>query len=73
MKNKHQLYERHYSPKELAQAWHFSPEFIRELFAREPGVLKIARPEKMNKRRYSTIRIPASVADRVYERLKKSG
>jgi hypothetical protein len=59
----------------LAEQWGFSDQFIRDLFKDEPGVFRILRPEKVNgrrggfKREYESIRIPESVARRVYERL----
>jgi hypothetical protein len=55
--------EKHYSPAELADAWSFSAEKIRQLFRNEPGVLKIGTAG------YITLRIPASVAERVHNRL----
>ena len=60
--------EQHYSPKELAKRWGLSSRFVRDLFKNEPGVLTIERPEERYKRAYTTIRIPASIAARVYER-----
>jgi hypothetical protein len=61
--------EQHYTPGELAKRWGFSAPFIRELFEREEGVLTINRPEKMHKKKYVSLRIPESVAERVYQRL----
>jgi hypothetical protein len=60
--------ERHFKPQELAKFWGLSTNVIRSLFEDEPGVLKIVRPEKLHKRRYVTLRIPASVAARVHAR-----
>jgi hypothetical protein len=59
----------------LAEQWGFSDQFIRDLFKNEPGVFRVFRPEKSNgrrggfKREYESMRIPESVARRVYERL----
>jgi hypothetical protein len=59
----------------LAEQWGFSDQFIRDLFKTEPGVFRVFRPEKSNgrrggfKREYESMRIPESVARRVYERL----
>jgi hypothetical protein len=61
--------EPHFAPEELAETWHVSGNTIRDLFEHEPGVLKITRPERLHKRRYVTLRIPASVAKRVHARL----
>lgn len=64
------LEERHYSPAELSKAWGLSPDTVRSLFGGEPGVLAIGeRNLKGKKRRYVTLRIPESVAERVYRRL----
>lgn len=63
------MLERHYSPKQLADLWGFSARFVRELFSSEPGVIAIDRPEQMHKRGYKTLRIPESVASRVYSRI----
>ncbi len=62
-------FEQHYRPEELAKLWGLSANLIRDLFEFEPGVLKINRPEKLHKRRYVSLRIPASVAERVHLRL----
>jgi hypothetical protein len=59
----------------LAGQWGYSDQFIRDLFKDEPGVLRVLRPERSNgrkggfKREYESMRIPESVARRVYERL----
>lgn len=60
--------ERHFRPEELAEQWGYSVDTIRRLFANEPGVLKLFR-QRAGRRPYSTIRIPASVACRVHEKL----
>ena len=62
------VFEKHYSAVELAKLWGLHPKTIRNLFQDEPGVLVIERPEQMFKRGYTSLRIPASVADRVHER-----
>jgi AraC-like DNA-binding protein len=54
-----------YTPDELAKVSHLAPNTIRHLFRRQTGVLLIERPERMHKRRYTTMRIPHSVAVRV--------
>jgi hypothetical protein len=63
--------DQHYPPSYWAKKWGLSENFIRPLFVNEPGVIKIARPEdlKKKKRAYTSLRIPASVAARVHERL----
>lgn len=65
--------EPHYTPEELGRAWGLAANTIRRMFETEPGVLRIKRPERMHTRGYTTMRIPKSVADRVYARLVKGG
>jgi AraC-like DNA-binding protein len=62
------LTERHYSVKELAQLWGLSATAIRRMFRNEPGVLRFGRENKGHQRDYVTLRIPVSVAERVYRR-----
>lgn len=54
---------------EAAELTGFSVRTITRLFEHEPGVILIARPSKMNKRRYRSLRIPRGVYDRVIGRL----
>ncbi len=61
--------ERHYAVIEVAEMWHLSPDKVREIFEREPGVLVIGDPNPRHKRRYRTLRIPQSVITRVHTRL----
>jgi len=64
--------EEHYTPEKLGKLWGLSDDTIRTMFEGEPGVLVIDRPEKMHKRRYCSIRIPASVAERVHARYQRA-
>jgi hypothetical protein len=61
--------ERHYRPDDVAEMWGLSVKVIRAIFAAEPGVLKVDRPETRNKRGYCTMRIPESVVVGVHKRL----
>lgn len=61
--------ERHFTVSELAKAWNLGEDKIRELFLKEPGVLNLAGKPSRHKRVYRPIRIPESVAARVYARL----
>jgi hypothetical protein len=61
--------ERRYRPDEVAEMWGLSVKVIRQIFAAEPGVLKVDRHETRNKRGYCTMRIPESVVVRVHKRL----
>jgi hypothetical protein len=59
--------ERHYTVNELASIWHLSGEFVRQLIQHEPGVTEWVR-QQPGRRRYRVLRIPQSVAERVYRR-----
>ncbi|MGH9733912.1 MAG: hypothetical protein ACRD8A_04910 [Candidatus Acidiferrales bacterium] len=63
------LFERHFSPAELAEAWNLSEDTVRRIFEREPDVLIFENPEKASERRRRTMRVPESVAERVHRRL----
>ncbi len=62
--------ENHYTPDEIAAAWHLDPDSVRKIFRDEPGVLKFGRAvSTRTKRAYTSMRIPMSVLDRVYRRM----
>ena len=61
-------FEKHYTAKELAELWGLSEATIRRMFHNEPGVLRIDRPEKLHKRGYTTLRIPASIAENFHKK-----
>lgn len=62
-------FERHFTPKQLADLWHLHESTIRRLFLDEPGVLKYGNSfRRSGRREYFTLRIPESVARRVYAR-----
>lgn len=61
--------ERHFAVGEVAELWSLSKDVVRKLFEREPGVLVIGDFHSRGKRRYTTLRIPESVAQRVHRRL----
>jgi len=63
--------EQPFKPAELAKLWGVGGDTIRRLFRDVPSVLVIDRPEKRCKRGYCSMRIPESVAKRVYEKLSK--
>lgn len=58
--------EQHFTPRELAQGWGLSDDTIRRWFENEPGVLKGGVDGRRGRRRKMFLRIPASVAQRVY-------
>jgi hypothetical protein len=57
-----------YTTAQLAEQWQLSVDTLRSLFEHEPGVLILQR-DRRGIRKYRTLRIPASVAKRVYNRL----
>ena len=61
--------ERHCTVAEIAEMWNLSSDAVRRLFCNEPGVLILGSPARGTKRRYTTLRIPQSVLDRVHRRL----
>jgi hypothetical protein len=63
-------FEQHFSPSALGELWGLSPDFIRDRFRGEPGVVCIDRPETLHKQGYQTLRIPKSVAARVHATLR---
>jgi hypothetical protein len=65
--------EKHYSAKEIAEAWNLSQDTVQRMFLREPGVLVITGSIKRYKRTKRTLRIPESVRFRVYQRLQNHG
>lgn len=65
-----QLLKKHLTLEEIAEAWQVDVETLRRRFKDEPGVLAIpSEGTKRGKRKYTTLRIPADVASRVYRRM----
>lgn len=61
--------EPHYSVQVLAELWRLDESTIRRIFESAPGVLRLGNERRRNgKREYFTLRIPASVAEREYQR-----
>jgi hypothetical protein len=59
--------EKLYTPQDLAELWKFDQSTVRRMFIDEPGVLKFGRDKRRDgKRNYVTLRIPLSVAIRVF-------
>jgi hypothetical protein len=62
--------EPHFTLAQVAEAWGVSTDTVRRMFQDEPGVLVIEpAPTRYSRRRYRTLRIPASVAERVHRRM----
>jgi len=59
--------EKHYRVRELGELWGFSDNTIIRLFAAEPGVIRLE--SGADRRKYTTLSIPESVASRVHDRL----
>ena len=59
--------ERHYTVSELADMWKLSTEFVRQIVRGEPGVTEWVR-QAPGRRRYRVLRVPQSVAERLYRR-----
>jgi hypothetical protein len=60
--------EKHFTPDELGEIWHVSPNTVRGWCEDFGGCLVIDRPEKLHKQRYRTVRIPESTMIKIYER-----
>ena len=58
--------ERHFSVAEVAALWSLSKDAVRDIFRHEDGVLAIGTIRARGKRQYLTLRIPASVLERVH-------
>jgi len=65
--------EKHYSVAELAKLWQLSEKTIRRMFEKEPGVIVWGVAESRFRRRYRTLRIPATVVLRVHRHLRAAG
>jgi hypothetical protein len=63
------MMERHFTVQELAGMWNFSGDFIHERFRDEPGVIHTQKKNSRGKRGYGVLRIPQSVAERVYAKM----
>jgi hypothetical protein len=61
------LPESHYSPRVLAEIWGVSESTILRWFQDLEGVLKLGDESRNGKRVRREIRIPKSLAERVYE------
>jgi hypothetical protein len=60
--------EKHYRVKEIAEMWRLSDNTVIRLFATEPGVIRI-ESGRSERRKYTTLSIPESVAVRVHARI----
>ena len=67
------LEERKFTSEELAKLHGLNPTTIRRMFVDEPGVIRLGTSRRRGKRQYFSLRIPASVAARVFGRLTVGG
>lgn len=64
------LTDKAYKPREVAEMWGFSIPTIRKMFMTEPGVILLVRGRgPKDKQAYVSMRIPATVLERVRRRL----
>jgi hypothetical protein len=61
--------EQVFTAEEIAKAKKLHPATIRKLFIDEPGVIRLGHHAGRKRRQYFTLRIPASVAQRVFQRM----
>jgi len=62
------MFERHFTPRELGKIWGFSEDTIQRWAEEEEGVLKCGSEGGRGKRRKITLRVPESVAVRIYDK-----
>ena len=63
--------EQHFTIAEIAAAWNLSPNTVRRYFDKLPGVIHIGRSDNTRKRRYVTLRIPASLLHTEHSRMTR--
>jgi hypothetical protein len=63
----------HYSPQFFAELWGLSPSTVIRWFQDMDGVLKVSKPAKHGKRTRVELRIPFSVAMRIYRERTRAG
>lgn len=62
-----------FSVDEISKRWKLSRDFVRRIFEREDGVLRLPSKSRPGKRAYVTLRVPASVLLRVERRNSVGG
>lgn len=60
--------EKHYSTKEIAEAWGIDKVTVIAIFEREPGVLRLGPAKEVKRRTRRELRVPKSVMERVVSR-----
>jgi hypothetical protein len=61
-----------FSVKAIAWAWDCSPQLVRRIFEKVPGVLRIPGPDRGG-RKYHTIRIPRSIYGAAVSKMRREG
>lgn len=64
--------EKHHTVEEIAEAWSVSPATVRRMFRDEPGVIVLAVETRPGRRPYRTLRVPASVLQRVHAQMARA-
>jgi hypothetical protein len=67
------IIEQHYSPQFFAELWGMSASTVVRWFQDLDGVLKLSKPSKNGRRTRVELRIPFSLAMRVYRERTRSG
>ena len=62
----------HFSPQFYAELWGVSPTTVIRWFQDEPGVLKLSEPSNNGRRSRTELRIPFSLAMRIYRERSSS-
>ena len=62
-----------FTAEEIATKHKLHPATIRKLFLDEPGVIRLGHPARGRRRQYYTLRIPASVVQRVFQKMTVQG
>lgn len=61
--------EKHYLVEELTSLWGISAKVLRPIFENEQGVIRFGSRVSGKRRRYLSLRVPLSVAERIHARL----
>lgn len=62
-----------FTSEELAASKKLHPSTIRKMFMNQPGVIRLGHPASEGRQQYFTLRIPASVARRVFAAMTVGG
>ena len=68
-----EIEEKIFTSEELAASKKLHPSTIRKMFMNQPGVIRLGHPASEGRQQYFTLRIPASVARRVFTAMTVGG